>query len=106
MLSWAAIHLSPFVAFFGGVGISNALKLNGSLSPKQAWLVSIPVGLFTVGTLLGVTMYNTTNISGTVTVSYGYFQNVPRFLTFIGTVMFYGTMPAQLFDKIRTHVVK
>ncbi len=59
------IHVPPFVAFFLGVWISVKLRLNGPLESYQVWWGSIPVALFTIGTLLGVSLYNEPTGRGT-----------------------------------------
>ena len=102
IFNWIVIHVVPFAAFFVGVQISIILKLNRQLRTNQVWWSSIPVAFFTIGTLLGVSRY-AVPIPGSnlLVVGYGHYDDVPRFLTFTGTLMFYGTVVARLFDQIR-----
>ena len=68
---------------------------------KYGWS-SIPVGLFTIGTLLGASLYEEQIPKGSGTrFAYGFYQDPARLLTFSGALMFYGTVVTQLFGQIR-----
>ena len=105
-LSWCLSHLVPFVAFFFGVFISIKLKLNGELRGWHVFLMSIPVGLLTIGTLLlsSTVEINGPNIGESIT-KYGHMNSEAQFFVFIGTVMLYGTLVPQLFNQTRRRIV-
>ena len=104
VLHAVALHGSPFVAFFVGVYISTKLKLETERTRVQVWWVSVPVGLFAVGTLLKANAVTDVQITpgGVVTqTQYGFAQDWSSFLIFMATLMFYGTLSNQLFNRIR-----
>ena len=104
-LSLVVVHVIPFGAYFFGVWITIALKLDVSVEPKEVFWKSIPVGCITIGTLLAVAMYDQPIPNSTSTrLAYGYYQDPPRFILFIGTLMFYGTLATQRFHQIRGEI--
>ncbi len=87
--------ITPFLAFFVGVFISIKLELNGQSKHSHVVLMSIPVGLLTIGNLLMAT-----NVNG----QYGFMGSAGQYLIFIGTVMLYGTLVPQLFESARSRI--
>ena len=99
--SWYYIvtFLGPLVAFFVGVVISDWMKLYAALERKHIYLMSLPVGLVTVGILVSgasVVVNNTT--------MYGYTESFPAYITFFGTIMFYGTLVPEMFEVFRKKI--
>lgn len=102
MLFWLGAYIAPFVMFFSGVGIGIKAKLHGSMNPRVIWMTALPVALLTIGNLLSATTYMASDPDGSGSFrSYGYLDSVHQALIFYGTVMFYGTMSPQIFQKIR-----
>ena len=98
--NFAITFLGPMIAFIGGVFIANKLKLYEKLEGRNAALMSIPVGLVVLGTLItsvGVSLPN----GNEVIVLYGYCQSFDKYLVFCGTTMFLGTTAPDLFGLYR-----
>lgn len=107
VLSWSLIHVTPFAAFALGVYISIRLNLTGDLSTEHVVLMSIPVGILTIGNLLMIiTVQVNDPDSGETLIRYGHMNSVGQFLVFIGTVILYGTLVPQLFDQVRRQIQK
>ena len=91
----------PFLAFFFGVYISIRIGLNEETPGGHIWLMSFPVGLVAIGTLLTTTAV-TVESSGVDQVYFGHMTSIQQFILFGGTVMFYGTLVPQLFHLNRS----
>ena len=105
LFSLVFIHGTPFLAFAFGVFISIQLSLNGDLSTRHVVLMSIPVGILTIGNLLMIITVQINNRdSGEIVIKYGHINSVGQFLGFIGSVILYGTLVPQLFDQVRRRI--
>ena len=98
--NFAITFLGPMVAFTGGVFIANKLELFEKLEGINAALMSIPVGLVALGTLITSASVSFSNGSA-IMVHYGYCQSFDKYLVFCGTTMFLGTTAPDLFGLYR-----
>ena len=86
------IYPVPFLSFWFGVYISIRLGLHGSMSRKVVFLMSVPVGIVTVGNFFVIAN------PGDFLDGYTKFGS---FLVLLGTLMFYGTLVPQMFAQMR-----
>ena len=90
----------PFLAFGFGVRIAHVLKLYSNIKGKHLALMSFPVALLVLGTLLGSASVQDP-LGGNRPRLYGYTESVGKYMVFSGTVMFLGTSTPNLFEVYR-----
>ena len=95
--------VAPIVAFAIGVWISHTLKLNAGIDGKALVLLSIPVGLLVLGTLISTASTNDPR-EGNTDRLYGYCESFSKYMIFNGTVMFLGTSTPKLFNYYREKI--
>ena len=99
-LGYTAIALgSPFLSFFAGVGIADAVGLYTHMKRRVVYLTAIPTAIVITGMLTGGAVVM---IEGSP--YYGYMQHFHKFLLFCGTVMFYGIASPELFSAIKSRM--
>lgn len=101
--NFSVTFLGPISAFFIGVWISHILKLNPDIDGKELVLLSIPVGLLTLGTLISAASLVDPNAE-TSDRLYGYCESFSKYMVFLGTSMFLGTSSPKLFSHYRERI--
>ncbi len=101
----ALVFGGPFVAFGFGVLICDQLKLHSLRKRRHLWMISLPVALLTVGTMVSSTKIESAQGS-VISVKYAHVTALDQYLMFLGITIIFGTMAPTSFDRIRDKLLK
>lgn len=94
------VYAAPFAGFAFGVLICDRMKLHSLENRANLWLISVPVALVTVATMVSSTRFHD-EAGDMLTFKYAHIEDPNQFLMFLGIIIIMGTLVPASFDRLR-----